>query len=180
VYSNRFGGSAKFELAGDRLGAILGGWVCDDLAELAVASIYRERQRWPGISVVTRGGRRRRGALAHVNSCPMPWQSLRRWTEDYNGSRRSGGGARVRGAKPCDGCHRRAYLLMPQSKGGTMVSHRSHLQANSYYLATLSGHRWRKSQRRRHESRRRSSAVRWAVALIQSWYCTMAKDLQSA
>jgi hypothetical protein len=35
-------GSVKFELAGDRLGAILGGWMCDDLAELAVASIYRE------------------------------------------------------------------------------------------------------------------------------------------
>jgi hypothetical protein len=45
VYSNRFGESAKFELAGDRLGTILGGWVCDDLVELAVASIYRERQR---------------------------------------------------------------------------------------------------------------------------------------
>jgi hypothetical protein len=38
--------------------------VLDDLAELAVASIYRERQRWPGISVVTRGGRRRGRALA--------------------------------------------------------------------------------------------------------------------
>ena len=46
---NRFGGSVKFELTGDRLGAILGGWMCDDLAELVVASIYRERQRWPGI-----------------------------------------------------------------------------------------------------------------------------------
>jgi hypothetical protein len=45
VYSNQFGGSAKFELAGDRLGTILSGWVCDDLAELAVASIYREQQR---------------------------------------------------------------------------------------------------------------------------------------
>jgi hypothetical protein len=119
-------------------------------------------------------------SLARVNSCPMPWRSLRRWIEDYSGSRRSGGGARVRGAKPGDGCHRRAYLLRPQSKGGTAVSHQSHLQTNSYYLATLLGHRWRKSQRRRHESRRRSSAVRCAVALIQSWYYTMAKDLQSA
>jgi hypothetical protein len=37
--------------------------VCDDLAELAVSSIYRERQRWPGILVVTRGGRRRERSL---------------------------------------------------------------------------------------------------------------------
>jgi hypothetical protein len=153
--------------------------MCDDLVELAVASIYRERQRWPGISVVTRRSEEGR-SQACVNSCPMLWQSLRRWTEDYSGSRRSGGGARVRGAKPGNGCHRRAYLLRPQSKGGTTVSHRSHLQANSYYLATLSGHWWRKSQRRRHESRWRSSTVRCGVALIQSWYYTMAKDLQSA
>jgi hypothetical protein len=172
--------SMASQLAGDRLGAILDGWVCDDLVELAVASIYRERQQWPGISVVTRGGRRRGRSLARVNSCSTPWQSLRRWTADYSGSRRSGGGARVRGAKPCDGCHRRAYLHRPQSKGGTAVSHRSYLQANNYYLADLSGHRWRKLQRRRRESRRRSSAVRCAVALIQPWYCTMAKDLQSA
>jgi hypothetical protein len=174
---NRFGGSVKFELTGDRLGAILGGWMCDDLAELVVASIYRERQRWPGISVVTRDGRRRGRSLAQVLSVRSPWLASLRWTEDYSGSQRSSGGARVRGTKPCDDCHRRAYLLRPQSKGGTAVSHRSHLQANSYYLAALSGHRWRKSQRRRHESRRRSSAVRCAVALIQSWYYRMAKDL---
>jgi hypothetical protein len=88
----------------------------------------------------------------------------------------------------CQGTWRQAVRrLSPASlsaqaakQGGTTVSHQSHLQANSYYLATLSGHRWRKSQRRRHESRRRSSAVRCAVALIQSCYCTMAKDLQSA
>jgi hypothetical protein len=38
--------------------------VLDDLAELAVASIYREQQWWPGISVVTCGGQRRGRALA--------------------------------------------------------------------------------------------------------------------
>jgi hypothetical protein len=37
--------------------------------------------------------------------------------------------------------------------GGTAVSHRSHLQAHSFYLAALSCHRRRESQRRWHESR---------------------------
>jgi hypothetical protein len=133
-----------------------------------VASIYRERQRWPGISVVTRDGRRRGRLLVQVLSVRSPWLSLRRWTEGYNGSRRTGGGARARGAKPCDGCHRQAYLFRPQSKGDTTVSHRSHLQAHSLYLAALSGHQRRESQRRWHESRRRSSAVRCTVALIRS------------
>ena len=45
VYSNRFGENAKFELAGDRLGAILGVGVLDYPTELAVASIYREVKR---------------------------------------------------------------------------------------------------------------------------------------
>jgi hypothetical protein len=103
-----------------------------------------------------------------VLSVRSPWLSLRRWTEGYSGSRRSDGGSRARGAKPCDGCHRRAYLLRPQSKGDTTVSHQSHLQAHSYYMAALSGHRRRESQWRWHESRRRSSVVRCAVALIRS------------
>jgi hypothetical protein len=54
---------------------------------------------------------------AQVLSVRSPWLASRRWIEDYSGSRRSGGGVRARGAKPCDGCHRRAYLLRPQSKG---------------------------------------------------------------
>jgi hypothetical protein len=49
VYSNRFGENAKFELAGDRLGAILGVGVLEYLTELAVASIYRASGRWPQI-----------------------------------------------------------------------------------------------------------------------------------
>jgi hypothetical protein len=123
--------------------------------------------QWWRVAVRGRGR-----SLAHVNSCSTPWQSLRRWTEDYSGSRWSSGGARVRGAKPCDGCRRRAYLHRPQSKGDTAVSHRSYLQANSYYLADLSGHRWRKSQWRRRESRQRSSVVR--LKLIHPVYCTIA------
>ena len=43
---------------------ILGGWVGDDLAELVGASIYRESERWPGILMATRGGRRKKKALA--------------------------------------------------------------------------------------------------------------------
>ena len=63
---NQIGGTVKFELAGDQLRAILGGWVLDYPTELAVASIYRAQQRWPGIAVVTRGGRRRGSLLARV------------------------------------------------------------------------------------------------------------------
>jgi hypothetical protein len=41
----------KFKLTDARLLAILGGWVGDDLAGLAGASIYRAQRRWPGISM---------------------------------------------------------------------------------------------------------------------------------
>ena len=61
-----FGETVKFKLAGDQLGAILGVGVLDYPTELAVASIYRAQQRWPGIAVVTRGGRRRGCLLARV------------------------------------------------------------------------------------------------------------------
>jgi hypothetical protein len=47
VYLNRIGENAKFELAGDRLGAILGVGVRDDVAKLAAGSIYSARKRWP-------------------------------------------------------------------------------------------------------------------------------------
>jgi hypothetical protein len=48
----------KLKLAGDRLGTIVGVGVLDCLTELAVASIYRRRKRWPGILRRARGGRR--------------------------------------------------------------------------------------------------------------------------
>ena len=41
----RFGANSKFASSGEGLLAISGGWVEDDLAELAVASIYRAL-RW--------------------------------------------------------------------------------------------------------------------------------------
>jgi hypothetical protein len=52
------------ELLSERLRVILGGWVCDDLAELMEGSIYTDRKRWPGIAMMTRGGRRRGSSLA--------------------------------------------------------------------------------------------------------------------
>ena len=38
-------GKPKFKLSNERLLVILSGWVCDDLAELMVALIYRDRSR---------------------------------------------------------------------------------------------------------------------------------------
>jgi hypothetical protein len=49
VVAKRFGGNKEFGYTGDRLLAILGGWVADDLAELVTGSIYRENGRWPRI-----------------------------------------------------------------------------------------------------------------------------------
>jgi hypothetical protein len=45
-YLNRVGEKAKLELAGDRLGAILGVVVRDDVAKLAAGSIYRFSEQW--------------------------------------------------------------------------------------------------------------------------------------
>jgi hypothetical protein len=58
AYLNRVGRNAKFELAGDRLGAILGVVVRDDVAKLTAGSIYRPSERWPGIWVERGGGRK--------------------------------------------------------------------------------------------------------------------------
>jgi hypothetical protein len=52
------------EFLSERLRVILGGWVCDDLAELTTGSIYTKRERWPGIGTMTRGGRWRESSLA--------------------------------------------------------------------------------------------------------------------
>jgi hypothetical protein len=38
--------------------------VRDDVAELTVASIYRERERWPGMGTMTSGGRKKGSSLA--------------------------------------------------------------------------------------------------------------------
>ena len=49
----RFGENPKLEFTGDRLRAILGGWVRNDPTELTVASIYNRQERWPGIRATT-------------------------------------------------------------------------------------------------------------------------------
>jgi hypothetical protein len=64
VCLSRFGGTVKFKLAGDQLRVILGGWVCDDLAELTEGSIYTKRERWPGIVAKTRDDQRRGSSQA--------------------------------------------------------------------------------------------------------------------
>jgi hypothetical protein len=46
VAEKGFGGNKESGHTGDRLLAILGGWVADDLAELGTGSIYREDGRW--------------------------------------------------------------------------------------------------------------------------------------
>ena len=46
VCLNRIGANAKLELVGNRLGAILGVGVHNDIAKLATSSIYRQLRRW--------------------------------------------------------------------------------------------------------------------------------------
>jgi hypothetical protein len=58
VAQTEFGEIAKFTLAGDQLGTIVGVGVLNCLTELAVASIYRRRKRWPGMLRRACGGRR--------------------------------------------------------------------------------------------------------------------------
>jgi hypothetical protein len=117
VSQNRFGGNLKLALTVARLGAILDGGVCDDVAELTTGSIYTKRKRWPEIGTMTRGGRRDRELLARMNSCLPSWRLHRRRLDGYRESRRRDGGTRARGARPEDGCRRWAYLLKPQSTG---------------------------------------------------------------
>ena len=74
VSQNRFGGNLKLALTVARLGAILDGGACDDVAELTTGSIYTKRKRWPGIRTMMRGGRRDKELLARVNSCLPSWR----------------------------------------------------------------------------------------------------------
>jgi hypothetical protein len=78
VVQNRFGGNLKLELTVARLWAILGGVVRDGPAELTAASIYRERERWPGIETMMRGGWKKGELTGAVNSCLPPWRPHRR------------------------------------------------------------------------------------------------------
>jgi hypothetical protein len=118
----RFGENPKLELTGDRLRAILGGWVRNDPMELMVASIYNRQERWLGIRAMTRGGWRRRGALAQWIGVLLPWQSLRWSTESYNGSRWCGGDTRAHGARSAGDRRRWTYLRRPQDKGVRQTS----------------------------------------------------------
>jgi hypothetical protein len=46
VFLNRIGANAKLELTGNRLGAIHGVGVRNDIAKLVPGSIYRQLHRW--------------------------------------------------------------------------------------------------------------------------------------
>ena len=129
MYLNWVGENAKFELTGDRLGAILGVVVRDDVAKLAAGSIYSARKRRQGILTATRGGRKGRELLARMNSCPPSWRPHRRRLDSRSESRRRGGKAKPRGTRPRSGGSP-AKLSAPaaKQKGETTVSHRSDLQ----------------------------------------------------
>ena len=71
----------KLELAGDRLGAIVGVGVLDYPTELAVASIYREAKRWRPILRRETGGRDEGRVTGGHTTWLLPWQSFRRSTE---------------------------------------------------------------------------------------------------
>jgi hypothetical protein len=131
-----FGGKLKFKLSDERLLVIFGGWVCDDLAGLARASIYRAQQRWPGISVGTRGSRRRKKSTGAAAWCPAPWQLLRRATKSRKGSRWHGGNTRVRGTRPEDGGSPASLSAQVAKQGGTTVSHRSGVLRTGWWSFT--------------------------------------------
>ena len=98
------------------------------MAELGARSIYRARERWPGIWATTRGSRRWKKALAHVNSWLTAWQPPRRRWDGPRESRRRGRKAKPRGAQPGGGVHRRVYRLSRKEEERATGSHRSDLQ----------------------------------------------------
>jgi hypothetical protein len=128
-----FGGSLKFKSSSERLLAIFGGWVGDDLVGLVGASIYRAQWRWPGIWMTTRDGRRKGRALARVIPWHLPWQSLRRATKRHEGSRWYSAGAQVCGIRPEDGGSPASLSAQAaKQRGSTTVSHRSGVQRTGW------------------------------------------------
>jgi hypothetical protein len=179
---NRIGRSMKLELSGDWLRTILGGWVRGDPTELTVASIYSKNERWPGIWVMTRGGRRSGRLLAQWIGVQLSWQSLRRATESYNWSRRCDGGVQIVGARPWDGGHQWAHPIPPW---WVRYDGRNSLLAGVIHsddiCVTLSA-----IQQSEHESPRRNSdlgasspATRCIASLIFC-HCTMGSSIQCA
>jgi hypothetical protein len=68
VAETEIGGDEKFTVSGERLEARLGGLVRDVPTNPTVCSIYNVRERWPVNWMKTRGGRRRKRALAQALS----------------------------------------------------------------------------------------------------------------
>jgi hypothetical protein len=148
------------------------------MAQLRARSIYSASGRWPRISSKTRGGRRWKKALAHVNPWLTAWQSPRRRWDSLKVSRRCGGKAMPRGAWPGGGGHRRVNPLSRKEEeratGVTGVISSSP-SARIFYRVSLSAHPEHKSGRQRHESRRNwSSAVGLlAILSVSAVHCTM-------
>jgi hypothetical protein len=100
VAEKGFGGNKEFGHTGDRLLAILGGWVADDLAELGTGSIYRENGRWPRIWTRHAAVGGEEEGTGRVSACPQSWRAHRRRWDCYRESWRCGGKTRTRGGGP--------------------------------------------------------------------------------
>jgi hypothetical protein len=80
------------------------------------------------ITATTRGSRRWKKALAHVNSWLTAWQPPRRRWDGPRESWRRGRKAKPRGAQLGGGVHRRVYRLSCKEEERATGSHRSDLQ----------------------------------------------------
>jgi hypothetical protein len=141
--------------------------------ELAVSSIYRAQQRWPGIAAMTHGGRRRGTSLARV----IGGKPRGIYSGDWRRARVGHGGV-VERPRHAAQSRRAAVTGMligfhhgkPGTAAGIVYWPKLSTTAWLRWLSDQSEH---ESRRRRHESRRRSSAVSWAGDLIMFSHCTM-------
>jgi hypothetical protein len=128
----------------------------------------------------TRGGRRWKKALAHVNPWLTAWQSPRRRWDSLKVSRRCGGKAKPHGAWPGGGGHRRVNPLRLPGKGGKYDgSHRSGVQltgGEDFYRAGLirwprrTNHSDRQSTTTGHQRRAKGG---FSGSSAVNRYCTM-------
>jgi hypothetical protein len=111
-------------------------WLHDDLAQQAQPSIYRDSERWPRIWRRTRGDQRRGRALVqrlgvqHRGSFSGEPRRVTKVHGDMVETLRYVAQGRKMAV------HRRAYLLKPQSRGGTAVSHQSGVQCTGWWSFT--------------------------------------------
>ena len=129
----------------------------DDLVGLAGGSIYRKQERRSGILAVTRGSQRKKkstGARESVASTVAV-------TPTSHGEAQGFTVMRWRGSSMWHMAGRRRFtgelICSSRKAGGKYGGESPELSlGHGFYLAALSGHRRRESQRRWRESRRRS------------------------